>query len=265
MNLKKILDDILPCIKETGAFQLSEQKKLSLIEIRDKGLNQLVSHVDIQSEIKLVECCRKAFPEAAFITEENTLEEQHKSDYNWIIDPLDGTTNFLHGLQVYSISVALVHQNKPVLGVVHCPAMDQCFTSIIGDGAKLNDHSIAVSKNANLKDSLIATGFPYTEFDGMQNYLNLLEYLMKNTHGLRRMGSAAIDLCYTAMGIFDSFYETNLNAWDVAAGALIVQEAGGVVSDFSNTSNYLFGKQIVAGNKQVQAELLAQINHFSLS
>lgn len=265
MEPNKILEQLLPVVKSTGEFQTKEQAKLAQIEIQDKGLNQLVSYVDIQSEIKLIEGCRNAFPQASFITEEDTLGQPGEAEYYWIIDPLDGTTNFLHGLQVYSISVALVKNNLPVLGVVHCPAMNQCFAAIKGQGAFLNDHSIKTSNTPDLKNSLIATGFPYTEFEGMKNYLNLLEHLMKHTHGLRRMGSAAIDLCYTAMGIFDSFYETRLNAWDVAAGALIVEEAGGKVSDFNNGTNYLFGKQIIAGNKTVHKELLEQINLFGLT
>lgn len=264
MNLNSILEQLLPVIKSVGEFQVQEQSKLSQIEIVDKGLNQLVSYVDLQSEKRLIEGCQYLFPEAAFITEEDTLGKQETAEYCWIIDPLDGTTNFLHGLQVYSISVALVKNNLPILGVVHCPAMNQCFTAIKNQGALLNDHSIKVSHTPDLKNALIATGFPYTEFEGMKSYLHLLEHLMKNTHGLRRMGSAAIDLCYTAMGIFDSFYETRLNAWDVAAGALIVEEAGGSVSDFENGTNYLFGKQIIAGNKTVHKELLKQINEFGL-
>lgn len=262
-ELKIILANLLPTIIEVGHFQIEQQNKLSSIEIKDKGLNQLVSFVDIESEKKIVSKCQELFPLAGFVTEEETLNVEH-AEYNWIIDPLDGTTNFLHGLQIYSISVALVRNNEPILGIVHCPAMQQTFTAIKGEGAYLNNHSITCSPNKLLKDSLIATGFPYFEFEGMSNYLNLLAHLMKSTHGLRRMGSAAIDLAYTAMGVFDAFYETNLNAWDVAAGALLVSEAGGKVSDFKDKNNYLFGKQILAGNNTIHNLMLENINDFKL-
>lgn len=239
----------------TGEFQLQHFRSVTSDSVSDKGLNQLVSFVDVESEKMLVERLRRIRPDAGFITEENTAPELTENTTVWIIDPLDGTTNFLHGLQVFSISIALMENETITAGVVYAPAMAEMFCAEKGKGAYLNNDPIQISHTPNLRSSLIATGFPYYEFQQTQSYLLLLGELMKNTHGLRRMGSAAIDLAYTACGRFDGFYETGLNAWDVAAGALLVEEAGGKVSDFRQNPNHLFGKQIVAANPFVYKEL----------
>lgn len=238
-----------------GEFQLQHFRSVASDYISDKGLNQLVSFVDVESEKMLVERLRKIRPDAGFITEENTAPDLTENTTVWIIDPLDGTTNFLHGLQVFSISIALMENGIITAGVVYAPSMNEIFSAEKGKGAYLNNKPIHTSNTADLRSSLIATGFPYYEFQQTQAYLQLLGELMKNTHGLRRMGSAAIDLAYTACGRFDGFYETGLNAWDVAAGTLLVEEAGGRVSDFRQNSNHLFGKQIVAANPFVYKEL----------
>ncbi|MTI40365.1 inositol monophosphatase family protein [Fulvivirga lutimaris] len=255
MNLlPQILDQLRPVILQTGQFIRDEAMSFSTDKIEHKGFNDLVSYVDKQAEIQLVEGCHKILPEAGFITEEGTSTKK-SDEYNWIIDPLDGTTNFTHGLPIYSISVALMQNEKIVLGVVYEINKDEFFHAIDGLGAFCNGETISVSNNSMLKDSLLATGFPYANFEGMDAYLSILNSLMQCTHGLRRMGSAAVDLAYVACGRFEGFFEYNLNSYDVAAGTLIVKEAGGIVSDFSGGYNYIFGGEIVAANA-VHSELL---------
>jgi myo-inositol-1(or 4)-monophosphatase len=253
--MNHLLDSIIDICHMVGVFQLKNFRSVSADSITDKGLNQLVSFVDVESEKMLVAKLAELRPDAGFITEENTAPAAQQNQTVWIIDPLDGTTNYLHGLQIFSISIALMEHGQLAAGVVYIPALGETFSAAKGCGAFLNNKPIKVSKTKNLSESLIATGFPYHEFQQTEAYLRLLGELMRGTHGLRRMGSAAIDLAYTACGRFDGFYETGLSAWDVAAGALIVQEAGGVVTDFKKTDQYIFGKQIVAGNPSIMEAL----------
>lgn len=248
---------------KVGEFQLEQRMKVQNTDVSDKGLNQLVSYVDVESEKMLVSELVKLMPQAGFITEEGTREQAGRNEIAWIIDPLDGTTNYLHRLPVFSISVALIADGDVVLGVVHIPAWKETFIAVKGYGAFKNGEKISVSRTESLSSSLLATGFPYYEFDQMDAYLKTLKQLMNDTRGLRRMGSAAIDLVYVANGYFDGFFETGLNAWDVAAGELIVREAGGTVSDFQSGDDYIFGKSIIASNRKLHAQI-AQIiqSHF---
>jgi myo-inositol-1(or 4)-monophosphatase len=172
----------------------------------------------------------------------------NRSIYTWIVDPLDGTTNFMHGLPPYSISIALSEQGKIVAGVVYIVTSDEMFTATIEGGAWLNGSRISVSAASRIEDSLIATGFPYKNFSRLGSFMGALEYFIRNTHGVRRMGSAAVDLAYVACGRFDAFFEYNLNPWDVAAGALLVKEAGGMVSDFSGDGDNVNGAETIASN-----------------
>jgi myo-inositol-1(or 4)-monophosphatase len=169
--------------------------------------------------------------------------------YTWIIDPLDGTTNFIHGIPTYAISIALYEEDKPVVGIVYEMNRGEMFFTFKGGAAYLNNKEIQVSKNDNLSQSLLATGFPYYDFDGMKGYLSALQYFMKNTQGMRRMGSAAVDLAYVACGRFDGYFEYGLSPWDVAGGVFIVQQAGGKVSDFKGGDDCIFGRAIVASSK----------------
>ncbi|MBL7813270.1 MAG: inositol monophosphatase [Bacteroidetes bacterium] len=254
-DLHHLTRSVIALCIETGQFQLQHFNEVEQGKVSDKGLNQLVSFVDVESEKKLIAGLSQLLPGSGFIAEENTAITIEDAEYCWIIDPLDGTTNYLHGLPVFCISVALRHGEQTVLGVVHAPALDETFHAIHGQGADLNGETITVSNVPDLKHSLLATGFPYYEFEKAPEYLRALHELMKRTHGLRRMGSAAIDLAYTACGRFDGFYEMGLAPWDVAAGALIVKEAGGLVGDFQGGGNYLFGRQILATNRHVFSEL----------
>jgi myo-inositol-1(or 4)-monophosphatase len=246
--LEQLMDHLKPVILETGQFIREEAFSFKIENVELKGFNDLVSYVDKEAEKMLVSGCMKILPQAGFITEEGT-NSTRKEEYNWIIDPLDGTTNFTHGLPIFSISIALMQNDKIVLGVVYEINRDEFFSAVESKPALCNDKVINVSKAKKLGDSLLATGFPYYDFEQMPNYLSILNKFMQTTHGLRRMGSAAVDLAYVACGRFGGFFEYNLNAWDVAAGAFIVQQAGGTVSDFSGGNNFIFGREIIAANE----------------
>lgn len=252
MDLSVLLPQIISTAKKAGAFIRRERENFSYNKVEIKGLNDLVSYVDKTSEEIIVNDLKTIFPEAGFITEENTLTE--KKEYNFIIDPLDGTTNFVHGIPCYAVSIGLEHKGEIILGVVYEVSRDECFSAYKNGGAFLNEKQIKVSERKTLSESLIATGFPIYNFSRLENYLNALKYFMQHTHGLRRIGSAASDLCYLACGRVDAFFEYNLNAWDVAAGALIVKEAGGTVCDFSGNQNWLFGKEISCANGFLEKE-----------
>lgn len=258
-NLDKILFEVRRLTAEVGAFIRFESQNFNKEAIEHKGFNDLVSYVDKEAERKLVERCRQILPEGGFVTEEGT-DSTRQDEFNWIIDPVDGTTNFTHGLPIFAISIALMQYDKIVLGVVHEINRDECFYSIKGSKAYCNDQIIEVSNANKLADSLLATGFPYYNFEQMPKYLEILNSFMQTTHGLRRMGSAAVDLAYVACGRFEGFFEYNLNAWDVAAGAFIVQQAGGNVTDFKGGENFVFGREIVA-SCGIQKEMLETINN----
>lgn len=247
MNLEEICTLTCTLVKETGHFIAQEAAHFNAGVVEIKSFNQLVSYVDKTAEEKLVNGLQIILPNSGFITEENTIASVQQ-EWMWVIDPLDGTTNFVHGVPVYSISIGLLQNGQPVLGVVYEINRDEMFYAYSGSGAFLNGKPIHVTSTTNLEDTLLATGFPYYDFEIMQQYLNALQVFLKETRGMRRMGSAAVDLAYVACGRFDGFFEYGLNAWDVTGGALIVKEAGGLVTDFSRSDNYLFGKEIIAGS-----------------
>lgn len=256
--MKNIIKNLIDLSTDVAKYLKTEQKKLKTTDIEKKGAHDFVSYVDKTSEKILVENLKKIFPEAGFIVEENTVK-QEKSDYYWIVDPLDGTTNFIHNFSPFAISIALMHKNEIVLGVVYEVGKDECFSAVKGEGAFLNGEQIFVSKSKKLQDSIIATGFPYYDYSRLDKFMKSLEFFIKNTHGVRRFGTAATDLAYVACGRFDAYFEYSLHAWDVAAGSLLVTEAGGVVSDFSGGNNYLFGKEIIAANKPVFKEFISAV------
>jgi len=250
-KLQVLLGKVISTAKDTGSWIRAERENFSPEKVEIKGLNDLVSYVDKSAEQKIITELNQHFP-AGFIVEEGTLN--HRSTYNWIVDPLDGTTNFVHGIPCYSISIALEYNNEIILGVVYEVTRDECFYAVKGGGSYLNSGAIRVSKTKKLSDCLIATGFPIYNFTRIDPYLETLKKLMQQTHGIRRIGSAATDLCYVACGRADAFFEYNLNPWDVAAGALIVKEAGGTVTDFSGNNGWLHGKEIIATNGWVEKE-----------
>lgn len=254
MDLLPILEQTQKIAFEAGAFIRKERQSFDLNKVEQKGLNDLVSYVDKEAEKIIVERLSLVLPEADFITEEGTGSVDGK-EYTWIIDPLDGTTNFIHGLPIFSVSIGLKYRNEIVLGVVYEINFDECFYASKGNGAFCNGKPIHVSPAKTLGESLIGTGFPYSAFGQIDNYLGVLRLLMEKCHGLRRMGSAAVDLCYVACGRQDGFFEYDLKPYDVAAGVIIIQEAGGRVTDFEMGGDYIFGKKIVATNGLIHDEL----------
>lgn len=255
MDLQLLTKQTCSLAKNVGQYILSEIRKLSEKDINVKMRNNFVSYVDIESEKKLVKELGLLLPGSGFITEEDTIH-QEKAEYTWIIDPLDGTTNFIHQLPLYSISIALSRNDEIILGVVYEINNDECFYSWKGGHAFLNKTEIEVSKSNSLNNSLLATGFPYYDYSRIDNYLGLLKECMKRSQGIRRMGSAAVDLAYVACGRFEVFFEYGLKPWDVAAGSFIVEQAKGNVTDFRNQKNYISHKEIVATNNYTHEEFI---------
>jgi myo-inositol-1(or 4)-monophosphatase len=253
MNLEKICEQVVDISRGTGLFIKDELKNFSQKHVEIKGIHNFVSYVDKSAEQQIVSNLSKILPNAGFIAEEGTGSPS-STGLNWVIDPLDGTTNYIHGLPPFAISIALMEGDDVVLGVIHEISLHETFWAFQGSKAFLNGSTISVSKIDTINDSLIATGFPYYDYDRIAPFFKTMEHFMRNSHGLRRLGSAATDLAYVACGRFDAFYEYSLQPWDVAAGAFIVQQAGGLVSDFSGEKNYIFGKEIIATNPGIYEE-----------
>ncbi len=259
MNYEYITKFAVKAAERAGRWLANEQKKFNTSKTETKGKNDFVSYADREAEKMLIEDLSELLPEAGYIAEEGTSTKVGKK-YNWIIDPLDGTTNFIHGLLPFSVSVALQENDEIVAGIVYEAGASETFYASKGSGAFLNGKPISVSKTEKIEDSLIGTGFPYYDYARLPQFMKTLEYFMHHSHGIRRPGSAATDLAYVACGRFDAFYEYGLNPWDVAAGAFIVQEAGGKVSDYNGGNNYIFGKDIMASNATIYPEFFKIIN-----
>jgi len=247
MDLNSICNEVCDIARRTGDFIKKESENFDIGDAKLKGQHDFVSYVDIEAEKKLTGELSRLLPGAGFIGEEGTARESN-NNLTWIVDPLDGTTNFMHRVPVYSISIALAQKDKILLGVILNVPTDELFYAYNEGGAWLNGKRIYVSETKTLEDSLIATGFPFKNYERLDNFMYCLEFFMGHTHGVRRMGSAAIDLAWVACGRFDGFYEYGLNKWDVAAGIVIINEAGGLVSDFSGNLNNIDGSEIVAAN-----------------
>lgn len=256
-DYKNICTQCFPVIRNVGSFILNEIGKVSNSQIEIKGLNSLVSYVDKTAEKMLVEKLSVILPEAGYITEEGTVEQGGK-DILWIIDPLDGTNNFLHSIPHFAVSIGLQVAGELKVGLVLEVNSGELFYAWKNGGAYLNEEKIAVSKTSSLSKALVGTGFPY-KVDDVAPLIRTLGHFMRYARGVRRMGAAAIDLAYVACGRFDVYYETTLSPWDVAGGALILQEAGGTVSDFSGGDNYLFGEEMVASNGLIHPDVLQVI------
>lgn len=258
MNTEIICEQVVEVARRAGAFISGERKKFEQSNVVKKGERDLVSYVDVTAEKMIVEGLKQILPEAGFLTEEKTVDDS-TAPLRWIIDPLDGTTNFIHGIPVFAVSIALQQQDELLIGVVYEVNLDECFYAWKNGGAFLNGRKISVTETDLLRNALCATGFPYSNFPNLDRYFKTLKFLFQNSHGVRRFGSAAVDLVYVACGRLDAFYEYNLNPWDVAGGALIVKEAGGMVTDFSGGENFIFGKEIIATNKNVFSEFLDRV------
>lgn len=258
IDYELVCNDVIKLAKKTGSFIRNEKQGFSFDKVETKSLNSFVSYVDKNAEQIIVDGLKQILAEAGFITEEET-ETITAEKYNWIVDPLDGTTNFIHGVEPFSVSIALKENDNIVIGVVYEIGKDECFYAYKNSPAYLNGKEIKVTQTNKLANSLIATGFPYYDFSKTKKFLASLDFFMRNTHGVRRFGSAATDLAYIACGRFDAFYEYGLNAWDVAAGLFIVKQAGGKVTDYSGGEDYLFGREIIATNNNVYNEFAAII------
>ena len=258
MDLEKLCDDVCHLSVKTAAWIKEQINKLKEEDIEEKFLHNYVSYVDKDSEKMLVKELNVLLPEAGILAEESS-EIEKSSPYKWIIDPLDGTTNFIHYLPMYCISIGLMKGQEIILGVVYEMVHDECFYATKGGGAFLNKRKIHVSETHDLKKALIATGFPTSGFEGLSKYMSSLEYFIRNSSGVRRYGSAAADLAYVACGRYDAFYEIGLSPWDVAAGSIILEEAGGICSDFKGEKQHIFGYNIMACNRNIYNIFASQI------
>jgi myo-inositol-1(or 4)-monophosphatase len=260
-NLAALHTEIIKVVKEAGHFIKVHFGTVRVEEIDDKDHNSLVSYVDKGAEEILVLGLSKLLPDAGFITEEGMTAQGQKA-LTWIIDPLDGTTNFLYNIPNFAVSIALYDGRQILMGYVYDVMVDNLYHAHLGGGAYCNDKPISVSKENGLAQMVIATGFPYKATDVRPGHLVVLDHIIKHTRGLRRLGAAALDLCYVASGRFGAFYEHTLNPWDIAGGAIIVQEAGGVITDMTGGDDYLWNGYVVACAPQVQKEMLAIVAHF---
>lgn len=262
-NLEQQCREVREIVMQTAEFIRQEAIKQTELNIEVKGRQNYVTHVDKGAEEMLVKGLSRMLPESGFITEEGT-ETRRGPRYNWIIDPLDGTTNFIHGLPPYAVSVALMDEDQIVMGVIYEINLRECFYAWKGSKSYLNGREIHVSQVDRVHDSLIATGFPYTNFAYLSDFMKTVSFFMENSHGLRRLGSAATDIAYVACGRFEGFYEYGLNPWDVAAGVLIVRQAGGRVSDFRGGNDFLFGGEIILSNDKIFEEFSEDIKSFMI-
>jgi myo-inositol-1(or 4)-monophosphatase len=240
--------------RRAGELMVRQLNQLEALKVVDKGRNEFVTQVDEAAEAAIIEVIRDHYPEHSILAEEGGSQGEH--EYQWIIDPLDGTTNYLHGFPVFSVSIAVARAGELEHGVVYDPLRQEIFSASRGQGAQLDGRKIRVSKRTHLQQSLIATGLPYREnLKHMDSYLQMLRAVMLETVGIRRPGSAALDLCYVAAGRVDGFWELGLSKWDIAAGALIIREAGGRISDFRGGDGYLESGNVVTGNPKIYAAL----------
>jgi myo-inositol-1(or 4)-monophosphatase len=241
--------------RRAGELMVRQLNRLEALTVVDKSRNEFVTQVDEAAEAAIIEVIRDHYPEHSILAEESgATGGEH--EYQWIIDPLDGTTNYVHGFPVFSVSIAVARAGELEHGVVYDPLRQEIFSASRGQGAQLDGHKIRVSKRTTLRPALIATGLPYrANLKHLDRYLDMLRAVMLETAGIRRPGSAALDLCYVAAGRVDGFWELGLSKWDIAAGALIIREAGGRISDFRGTDGYLDSGNVVAGNPKVYAAL----------
>lgn len=237
--------------RTAGDIIVRSMDRVNLLTITPKGRNDFVSEVDRQAEREIIHTLQKAYPTHAFLGEESGRQGPAKTDFVWVIDPLDGTTNFLHGFPQFCVSIALFHRGRIEKGVIYDPLRQELFTAARGAGASLNNRRIRVSKQNGLKGALLGTGFPFKDQRHVDAYLGMLRDLMKDTAGVRRAGSAALDLAYVAAGRLDGFWEIGLKKWDMAAGLLLIQEAGGIVTDLAGKGKYLESGNVLTANPKL--------------
>ncbi len=252
-----MLNFAVKAARRAGAIINRASDNLDALTVRHKSLNDLVSEVDRAAEDAIIDSLKSVYPDHAILAEESGASGE--SEYQWIIDPLDGTTNFLHGFPVYAVSIALAHKGQIQHAVVYDPTRNDLYTASRGSGAFLNDKRLRVSRRDKLIDSLIGTGFPFRASADIDAYTAMFKTLTTKTAGIRRPGAAALDLASVAAGRLDGFWEIGLSPWDMAAGILLITEAGGLVGDLEGESNYMESGRIVAGNPKIFAQLLQAI------
>jgi myo-inositol-1(or 4)-monophosphatase len=232
--------------------------KLTDVSINEKGLHDYVSEVDKRAEAVIIDTIHKFYPDHSILAEESG--QQGTGDYVWIIDPLDGTTNFLHGFPQFAVSIALQHNEILEHAIIYDPLRQELFTATRGNGAHLNNRRIRVSERKNLKGALLGTGFPFGESDKLELFIHSFRAIFPMTAGIRRAGSASLDLAYVACGRLDGFWEYGLNKWDIAAGALLIIEAGGIITDIGGSNHFLSNGDVLTGNIYIQKQMLELIN-----
>jgi myo-inositol-1(or 4)-monophosphatase len=263
-SLHPMLNIAIKAARAAGAIINRGSQDLDLLKITSKGPNDFVSEVDQAAEAAIIDTLLTAYPGHGILAEESGRTHGAKdSEFTWIIDPLDGTTNFLHGFPVYAVSIGLAHRGVMQQAVVYDPTRNDLFFASRGRGAFLNDRRLRVSKRTRLGDALIGTGFPFRRGDSFGRYLAMFETVMRSCAGVRRPGAAALDLCYVAAGWYDGFFETGLNPWDMAAGSLIITEAGGLCGNFTGEADFLYQREIIAANPKVFAQLVALLTPHS--
>jgi myo-inositol-1(or 4)-monophosphatase len=263
-SLHPMLNIAIKAARAAGAIINRGSQDLDILKVTHKGPNDFVSEIDQLAEAAIIETLLGAYPGHAILAEESGREHGAKnSEFTWIIDPLDGTTNFLHGFPVYAVSIALAWRGVVQQAVVYDPNRNDLFYASRGRGAFLNDKRLRVGKRTRLADSLIGTGFPFRKGDNFQRYLKMLEVIMPACAGVRRPGAAALDLCYVAAGWYDGFFETGLQPWDMAAGTLIITEAGGLVGNFTGEADFLYQRELVAGSPKIYGQLVTLLAPFT--
>ncbi len=259
-----MLNVAVKAARAAGAIINRAALDVEAVRVSQKQINDFVTEVDQAAEQAIIDTLLTAYPGHAILAEESGSERGSRhSDYQWIIDPLDGTTNFIHGFPVYCVSIALAFKGRIEHAVVYDPTRNDLFTSTRGRGAFMNDRRIRVSKRTRLGECLIATGFPFRPGDDLQTYLLMMSDVMQRTAGLRRQGAAALDLAYVAAGFSDGFFESGLSIWDVAAGGLLVTEAGGLVGNFSGEADFLEQRECLAGNPRIYGQLVTLLGKYS--
>ncbi len=262
--LHPMLNIAVKAARSAGSIINRAALDLEVLKIGRKGPNDYVSEVDRAAEHIIIQTLLEAYPGHGILAEESGREHGAKnSEYVWIIDPLDGTTNFLHGFPVYAVSIALAFRGQVQQAVVYDPTRNDLFFASKGRGAFLNDRRLRVSKRLRLADSLIGTGFPFRKGDNFKRYVKMFEEVMQSCAGLRRPGAAALDLCYVAAGYYDGFFETGLSPWDVAAGSLMITEAGGLIGNFTGEADFLYQREVVAGNPKVYGQLVQMLTPYT--
>jgi len=244
--------------RNAGNIILRSVNRIDSLNVTEKSINDFVSEVDFRAEQEIIRAVQKAYPAHAIHAEESG-KSGNNEEYTWIIDPLDGTTNFLHGFPQFAVSIAVKYRDKLEHAIIYDPTKDEIFSASRGNGAQLNDRRIRVTPRKSLNGALLGTGIPFRENQDLNHYLETFKVLLKDTAGVRRAGSAALDLAYVAAGRLDGFWEFGLQPWDMAAGCLLVQEAGGIVSDINGQDSFLDSGNVLCGNSKIHQQMLDRL------